>query len=135
MRSRVGLGTLLLVGAACGGGSSSPTGVASNPPPQPSVVSVAMDNYSFAPAALTIKAGTAVRWSNDGTTPHTATSDTGVSPGFDSGSVGPGGPDGYGGMTAGGTFKTTFTTPGTYRYHCTFHGTTQGMTGTITVTP
>jgi len=29
----------------------------------------------------------------------------------------------------------TFSTPGTYAYHCTFHGTLNNMKGTITVTP
>jgi copper binding plastocyanin/azurin family protein len=38
------------------------------------------------------------------------------------------------GNTPAGSYSRTFSTPGTYQYHCTFH-TAQGMTGTITVTP
>ena len=139
---RVRYGLLLVFVAACGSGSTaySPTPPPAPPPPPPpppgaTVQLVAMDNYSFSPASPTIKAGTIVRWVNNSTTAHTATSDAGVSPSFDSGSVGPPGQDGYGGTTPAGSFERTFSTPGTYAYHCTFHGTLNNMKGTITVTP
>jgi len=38
--------------------------------------------------------------------------------------------NGYGGMTSGGLFQVTFSTPGTYTYHCMFHA---QVHGTITV--
>jgi len=47
---------------------------------------------------------------------HTVTSDNAA---WDSGNI-----------PAGGTFKFTFTTAGTFPYHCTIH---PGMTGTIIV--
>jgi plastocyanin len=94
-----------------------------------------MQNYAFSPAALTVKAGTTVQWSNDATLGHTATSDASDSLTWDSGTLAGSAPDPYGGRTPGGTFSLAFLKPGTYPYHCTFHGVSNGMTGTITVTP
>ena len=123
----------VLLAAACGG--SSPTSYGGgNPPPPPSgggSASVSMANYSFSPSPLTIKAGTTVQWANGGTVAHTTTSDNGT---WDSGSLGPPGMDAYGMPTAGQSYSHTFTTAGTFAYHCSFHQ-LQGMKGTITVTP
>jgi len=129
----------LLAAVACGGGSN-PTGSGGGgPPPGPAVRTVNTTDFAFSPATLTITAGAQVQWVNTGTVSHTATSDAGVSPAFDSGGLSAPGTvtDPYGGTTpiAGGSFTATFSTPGTYPYHCIFHGTTNGMTGTITVTP
>lgn len=71
--------------------------------------------YGFSPDTVTVVIGknNTVFWINDDSATHTATSDT---PGiFDSGSV-----------NAGGTFQWTFTTPGTYTYHCSIHAWMQG---------
>ena len=85
---------------------------------------------SYSPNSVTVSAGTLVRWSNGGATSHTVTSDT---PGqFNSGTLAGSVPDGYGGMTMGGSYSRTFATQGTFAYHCTFHA---GMTGTVVVTP
>ncbi|MEX2156494.1 MAG: plastocyanin/azurin family copper-binding protein [Gemmatimonadales bacterium] len=141
--------------AACGSGStsSSPTPPPAPPPPPPAagpVVNVSMtDNgggapYVFSPAPLTISVGTSVRWTNNGTAPHTSTSDASP-PTWNSGVVNPAGttscpspPDPYypctPGSTPPGTYTRTFTAAGTYRYHCANHS-LQGMTGTITVNP
>ncbi len=129
---------LLALLAACGG--SSPTGSGGTPPPGLSTIN--MTEYTFSSASLTIKAGTTVKWENKGTTSHTTTSDAGVSPAFDSGTLTAPGTttDPYGGTTTtpGGSFQLTFSTPGTYTYHCTFHGVPGSvpgtMKGTITVT-
>jgi len=75
--------------------------------------------YGFSPDVVTVVIGSnnTVFWTNDDTAPHTVTSDTaGV---FDSGTTGPL-------TTEGGTFEFTFTTPGTYTYHCSFHAWMQG---------
>ena len=96
--------------------------------------SVAIRDFSFSPSALTIKAGMTVTWTNNGSSAHTTTSDTGV---WDSPTLGaPSGGGAYGGGTAGGTFQATFQTPGTYTYHCKIHppSTYPSFTGTITVT-
>ena|SRR5437867_1888707 len=141
---RLAVGTMLsLLGlAACGGSSSTSPTSGSNPTGGGGggvSADVITADYYFSPASITIKAGTTVKWANGGTTSHTITSDAGVSPAFDSGTLAPPGTtmDPYGGTTTtpGGSYTATFPTPGTYAYHCTFHGTTKNMTGTITVTP
>jgi plastocyanin len=122
--------------AACSGSNPAGTGGSGAMPPggSPATTVTAMD-YSFSPVSLTVKAGTAVTWTNDGSFTHTATSDAADSLSWDSGSLAGSAPDPYGGRTPGGSFSFTFTKPGMYPYHCSFHGTTHGMTGTITVTP
>lgn len=77
-----------------------------------------VQNYAFAPATLTVKEGTTITWTNGDSVVHTVTSDTGI---FDSGD-----------LAKGQTFSYTFTTAGTYPYHCTPHK--AKMAGTIVVT-
>lgn len=98
---------------------------------------VTIQDFSFSPSSLTIKAGTAVTWTNAGPSAHTTTSDGAT---WDSGTLnGPSGGGAYGGGAAGGTYQFTFTTPGSYPYHCKLHppsiGAYAAFTGTITVTP
>ena len=75
--------------------------------------------YGYTPDVVTVVIGknNTVFWINNDAAPHTATSDTaGV---FDSGVTGP--------LTnQGGTYQFTFTTPGTFTYHCSFHPWMQG---------
>ena len=77
---------------------------------------VTIQNLAFSPATLTVSAGTTVTWTNNDSTTHTVTSDTGL---FDSGQMSP-----------GSHFSHTFNDTGTFAYHCTIHTT---MHGTITV--
>ena len=77
---------------------------------------VAIADFAFSPATLTITAGDTVTWTNEDQVAHTATSTTGA---FDSGS-----------LDQGASFSQTFTTPGTYDYLCTPH---PSMTGQIVV--
>jgi len=87
-------------------------------------------DFAFAPATTSIKAGQAVKWTNDGASAHTATADGGA---WNSGQMAGSSSGGaYGGMTSGGSYSFTFTSAGTYPYHCANHA---QMTGTITVTP
>ncbi len=112
---------LLLTG--CGGGgsgstsSASNTGGASAPPSSPDAVTIA--NYTFEPAQLTVAvaAGTTVEFTNEDSTPHTATSKQ--SGAFDTGSI-----------DTGKSAKVTLKEPGTYDYYCAFH---PFMKGTVTV--
>ena|SRR5690348_11115020 len=117
--------TLLLV--ACGGTSATPAPTATaQPSPTPTATPVTAmvkiveknDKYMFDPATLTIKKGTQVVWTNMSDAPHTVTSDTGA---FNTTSN----------LTQNQTFMFTFTTAGTFAYHCNVH---PYMKATITVT-
>lgn len=76
----------------------------------------------YDPDALSVEAGTAVKWVNDDEMIHTVTSGTaegGADGLFDSGT-----------MAAGDSFEHAFTEPGTYDYYCLFH---PWMVGTVDV--
>jgi plastocyanin len=91
-------------------------------PAQAATQIVSVQNFVFTPAADSIAAGDVVRWNWVGGI-HTTTS----------GKVGS--PNGLwdAPLDQSNTFfQRTFNTPGTFPYHCTFHG-LGGMTGTITV--
>ena len=70
--------------------------------------------YGFTPDTITVIIGqnNTVFWTNNDASVHTATSDSGA---FDSGNIDP-----------STSFQYTFTTPGTYTYHCTYHSWMQG---------
>lgn len=111
---------VIMAFAACSKSSSS------NPAPTPQVTprtnppaataTVSIKNFAYAAPSVAIKTGGTVTWTNSDSTPHTVTDDAGS---FDSKS-----------MATNATFSQTFTTPGTYTYHCTFHS---SMTGTVVV--
>ena len=90
----------------------------SNPPANVPPNTVVMSAMAFNPANMTVARGTTVTWRNDDGAVHTSTSD---STGWDTGN-----------MSAGASRTTTFSTPGTFRFHCTYHR-AMGMVGTITV--
>lgn len=71
--------------------------------------SVQMVNFSFQPANLEVVKGTKVTWTNNDSTAHTVTSDTGV---FNSDRIEP-----------GKTYEFTFNDTGTFPYHCSIHTT------------
>jgi len=71
---------------------------------------------AFNPSPLTVASGTTVAWTNTDSVAHTSTSD---GSGWDSGSLAP-----------GQQFKFTFSTSGTFHYHCAIH---PGMVGTVVV--
>jgi amicyanin len=77
---------------------------------------VKIDNFTFNPPQLTIKAGTTVTWANHDDIPHTVVSKTLV---FKSKA-----------MDTDDKFSFTFTTPGSYAYFCSLH---PHMTGSIVV--
>src|SRR5207245_11006189 len=99
----------------------SPTPVPpSAPPPAPTqqgrAVAVTIADFEFRPATLNVGVGATVTWTNDGPSAHTATSDSGM---WDTGRLNRGQSGSY-----------TFTTAGTFTYHCAIHPT---MHGTIVV--
>ena len=69
--------------------------------------SVGIKEFKFAPAALEIRPGTTVTWTNRDEETHTITSTTGAfaSPG----------------LSNDETFSQTFAKPGTYQYFCALH--------------
>ncbi len=101
---------VLLITAVAAGPAQAATG--------PQTATVTIENFTFAPAEITVPAGTSVSWLNHDDIPHTVTSDERAfkSPPLDT-------DDG---------FTTTFEKPGTYRYFCALH---PHMTGTVVVTP
>ena|ERR1044071_7662174 len=81
---------------------------------------VKVSSFKFEPKVLTVTAGTTVEWVNEGGR-HTVEADNGS---FKSDV-----------LTDGKTFEHTFDKPGTYAYHCSFHGESGGkdMAGKIIV--
>jgi plastocyanin len=79
-------------------------------------VAMKIDNFTFNPQQITVKAGTTVIWTNGDDIPHTVTSKTGI---FKSKA-----------LDTDDKFSFTFATPGTYAYFCALH---PHMTGTIVV--
>jgi plastocyanin len=116
-------GTVTL--AACGGASAGSYGTARSATTTPSradtqtkAATVGIANFAFGPAALTLKVGTPVVWTNNDTIAHTVNFTTEH---IDS-SV----------LNKGDQFTHTFNTPGTYDYICSIH---PFMHGSVTVTP
>jgi len=121
---------------ACGGGSDTTAPSSGGMNGGSNLANVNIQDFSFSPAAVTIKVGGTVVWHNLGPSPHTTISDNGV---WASGTLAsPSGGGGYGGgSSAGGSFQFTFTQAGTFGYHCNIHPPSlyPGFVGTITVTP
>ena len=109
------LATVLLAG--CGRGASSPTPSARDGGPLAFAVTIS-DN-KFTPSTLTVPPGTTVVWEWTGKNQHSVVGT------FDSTAVDSGTHQGS------GTFSFTFTTAGTYNYHCGVHG--PAMSGKIVV--
>lgn len=82
--------------------------------------SVNIVSMSYSPSTITVKAGTAVKWTNtDANSAHTVTSKDGVT--FSSGNI-----------ASGSSYTYTPSTAGTFQYYCTIHG--FAMSGTLVVT-
>jgi plastocyanin len=95
--------------------------VAQSPAPSPSVT---MKEFEFTPKEIKVKVGTTVTWMNAGTTAHSATA---IDKSFNTRNLQP-----------GEAKSVTFSTPGTFVYHCVFHGNPDdksGMIGTVIVEP
>lgn len=118
-------------------GATSTGGRGALPPSSSGSAGITIQDFTFSPSTITVKAGTTVSWTNNGPSAHTTTSDAGV---WDSGTLSaPGGGGGYGGGSAGGSFQRTFNQAGTYTYHCSIHPPTlaqyRGFVGTVVVNP
>ncbi len=122
----------IALSAACGSYNPSPPAAPSpTPSPAPSpapapgqtvaAVSIptnaaTLGSRAFAPAELSVTAGTMVTWTNTDTVTHTSSSDA---QGWDSGAIAP-----------QGQFSFTFPAAGTFSYHCAIH---PGMIGRVVV--
>lgn len=82
------------------------------------VVTIAIHDFKFEPATVTIHSGDTVEWKNEDSAPHTATVDA-DKPAFDSGVI-----------NSGGTWRYNAKEKGTYAYICTIH---PNMKGTLIV--
>ena len=82
----------------------------------PETMDVKIDNFTFGPAELTVKAGTTITWTNRDDIPHTVVSSDKA---FKS-KV----------LDTDEKFSATFRTPGTFSYFCSIH---PKMTGTVVV--
>ena len=131
----VAIGTLAVGLSACGGAShhaataAAASGhghfeaAAAAPVPTTTQAAVAtsavtIDNFSFRPAAITVKAGTTVTWTNKDEEPHSVVSSE--EPMRSHTLAGP-----------NNTFTHTFSKPGTYHYNCGIH---PFMHGSVEVT-
>ena len=78
---------------------------------------VSIDNFTFGPQTLTVKAGTTVTWTNKDDIPHgIASADNAFTKSR--------------ALDTDDSYSFTFTTPGTYQYFCYIH---PHMVGTIVV--
>ena len=106
IRVATALGVVLLVAAATFAARSAPATDAE----------VDIDQFTFLPQRITVKAGTTVTWINEDDVPHTIASSGKI---FKSKA-----------LDTADKFSFTFTTPGTYEYFCSLH---PHMTGAVVV--
>jgi plastocyanin len=106
----LGMGILLVAGLNHAAGSWKHASAATALKPQMAqemAATVKIDNFSFSPATLEIKAGTKVTWTNADDIPHTVVSNDKV---FKSKA-----------LDTDEKFSFTFDKPGTYPYFCSLH--------------
>jgi len=92
------------------------TTTTTSPPPTPSSVAVDISGFTFVDAAVRVRVGGTVTWTNRDTAQHSATG-TGFNTGL---------------LSLGQSASVTFNTPGTYQYQCSPHS---SIRGTVIVEP
>jgi len=103
-----------LLGAFVGSGLAGGVLVARAASP---AAAVSIDNFTFTPPTVTVKAGTTVTWTNKDDIPHGIAATNNTFPRSKA-------------LDTDDSYSFTFTTPGTYQYFCYVH---PHMTGTIVV--
>ena len=103
----LGIGLFFVAGFNYACGSLHPTKAAPSPQAEEMTATVKIDNFSFSPNTLQIKAGTKVTWTNADDIPHTVVSDDKV---FKSKA-----------LDTDEKFSFSFDKPGTYPYFCSLH--------------
>ena len=111
-------GIILIVSLAAITGSCSKSSDNNNGSKGPGTNEVFIQDMAFDPGTITITVNTTITWTNKDGVAHTVTSDSGL---FDSGNI-----------AQNGTYSHTFTSEGTFPYHCTNH---PYMTATVKVNP
>jgi amicyanin len=111
MRSAIAAAVL---GAVVGTGMAAGVLIAGAEAP---ATAVSIDNFTFTPPTLTVKAGTTVTWTNNDDIPHGITATNNA---FTRSKA----------LDTDDSYSFTFTAPGTYQYFCYIH---PHMTGTIVV--
>lgn len=115
-RLTLGLVGPMVIALLAGCGSSNGYGAGNGTTSPGGADAVSVSNNAFTPVTLSVPVGTTVTWTwANGSVSHNVTFDDGTKSATQS----------------SGTYSRTFTTAGTYPYHCTIHGTP--MSGTITV--
>ena len=124
----VAVGALLLAGcgvdktAAASRDGEAPTSAAAA---QSGDVAVGAVDNVFKAETITVTAGSKVTWTNAGRNDHNIKPADAGDFGVDTAAFKP-----------GATYTATFSTPGTYHYYCSIHGTKdRGMVGTVEVQP
>ena len=79
---------------------------------------VTISNFAFSPATITVKKSTTVTWTNSDSVPHQPVADSGTGPASQP-------------LNNGQTYSFTYSSVGTFAYHCAIH---PEMHGTVTVT-
>ncbi len=107
----------MALAAALGAAAAFPLAAIVSPTLAQSAASaVGIDNFTFTPQRLTVKAGSTVTWTNKDDIPHAIAA---VNKSFKSKA-----------LDTGDSYSFTFGTPGVYDYFCSLH---PRMTGTIVV--
>jgi len=116
-----------LFAAGCGSSSSpspspsptptpTPTPPAAGSPVSITAGAISKTDTAYSPNPISVRVGESVTWTNNDTIAHTSTADGGA---WNSGTI-----------AAGASFTQTFSSAGSFPYHCSFH---PGMIGTVTV--
>lgn len=117
-----GMATTITVEAAEAGAASGEQQAPAEAEEAPAEVVIDMLDFDYSQPEITVAAGTAVTWINQGEQKHSATADDGS---FDTGL-----------LDSGQSETLVLDTPGTYAYYCELHGSAGGggMAAVITVT-
>jgi plastocyanin len=110
-----------LAAAGCGSSNDNSSSSSTSTPAASSSgggVAVKMANIAFAPKDVTVKVGQKITWTNDDSTDHNVTADSGAD--FKSKDFG-----------KGGTFEFTPDKAGKITYECTLHPNMKGATITV----
>jgi len=94
--------------AGCGGGGGTTASAPAPARPSHAGSSIAISDFKFSPATLTVRHGARIGVTNGDNAPHSVTADDGRS--FDSGTV-----------QSGGSATFTVATTGRFPYHCAIH--------------